>query len=250
VSNIDHSSAEQAEFRKALIDLFNKAPIADEQILNHLGLFNRSSMLARYLHYYELYSLMLSNPGVILIYGYGYGSAITSFLSLRAILEPYNYSRKILGFDDFTPSGKLSYFVENPTDLTPDKYGFLNTGKDYLDYLMQVIDFHEKENILSYIPKVELFSDDPVSETRSRLKTAKDLKISLVYFDRTFSEDITDLLNELKPYIDNDTIFCPSTINSFLPTGELDAVKKVFGKNLMITSSKFVPDKSYLKLIN
>ncbi len=247
MSNIDHSSREQAEYRKVLIDLFNNAPLPEDQVLNHLALFNRSSIVARYLHYYELYNLILNNPGIILIYGYGYGSAIISFLSLRAILEPYNYSRKIIGFDDFKPSDELSYFAQNPTGLTPDKYGYLNTGKDYLNYLRQVVDFHEKENILSYIPKVELFNGDPVSETGSHLKSVKDLKIALVYFDRTFSENIADILTELKPFIDSDTLLCPSTINSYLPTGELDECRAVYGIAYSSIRSKLIPDKIYLQ---
>lgn len=247
MSNIDHSSREQAEYRKVLIDLFNNAPLPEDQVLNHLALFNRSSIVARYLHYYELYNLMLNNPGVILIYGYGYGSTIISFLSLRAILEPYNYSRKIIGFDDFKPSDALSYFAQNPDGLTPDKYGYLNAGKDYLDYLRQVVNFHEKENVLAYIPKVELFNGDPVSETGSHLESVKDLKIAVVYFDRTFSENIADILTELKPFIDSETILCPSTFNSYLPTGEMDNIRTLFGNSLQVTHSKFIPDKVYIK---
>lgn len=248
MGNLDQTSPQQAEFRKKLIELFDKSPLPVEQKLNHLGLFNRSSIFARYLHYYELYNLILENPGVILVYGYGYGSAIISFLSLRAILEPYNYSRKIIGFDDFKPSDELSYFAQNPDGLTPEKYGYLNAGKDYLDYLRQVVDFHEKENVLAYIPKVELFNGDPVSETGSHLESVKDLKIAVVYFDRTFSENIADILTELKPFIDIETTLCPSTFNSYLPTGEMDNIRTLFGNSLQITRSKFIPDKVYLKL--
>ncbi|MDY0279152.1 MAG: hypothetical protein RBR35_01165 [Salinivirgaceae bacterium] len=231
-----------------LLELFKTSPIPDDQLLNNLGLYSRSSLTARLLHYYELYDLLLSSTGIILIYGFGYGNAIISFLSLRAILEPYNYSRKIIGFESLKNSSELPYYSKNGDNFTSDKYEYFSQSRDYIDFLKQIIDFHEDENIMSHIPKVEVYYNDPVQDSKTTLKACKDLKISLVYFDRVFVENIVDVLHELKPYVDNDTVICPSTINSYIPTGELDACREVLGKNLQITKSKFIPDKAYIKI--
>lgn len=248
MSQIDKTSAEQAESRKALLQLFKGAPLPDDQLLNSLGLFQRSSLFARLLHYYELYNLFIKSTGVILIYGYGYGNAIISFLSLRAILEPYNYSRKIIGFESFKNSLELPYYTENGYNFTSDKYEYFTQSSNYVNFLKQLIDFHEDENILSHIPKVDFYYADPVQDSKTVLKACKDLKISLVYFDRIFAENLIEVLHEIEPYLDKDTIICPSTINSYIPTGELDACREVLGKNLHITKSKFIPDKAYIRI--
>lgn len=247
MSQFDKTSTVQTNLRRKLFSLYASSPIPDEQKLNHLGLYNRSSILARYLHYHELYNLFLSSPGVILIYGYGYGNAIISFLSLRAILEPYNYSRKIICFESFKNSSELSYYTENRYNFTSDKYEYFSQSSDYITFLKQVIDFHEDENILSHIPKVDIYYANPVQDSKTVLKACKDLKISLVYFDRVFVENLIEVLHEIEPYLDKDTIICPSTINSYIPTGELDACREVLGKNLQITKSKFIPDKVYIR---
>lgn len=249
MSQLDKTSSEQAKSRKVLLELYKTSPIPDDQLLNSLELYNRSSLTARLLHYNELYNLLLSSNGLILVYGYGYGNAIISFLSLRAILEPYNYSRKILGFESFKNSPELVYYYENEEFFTSDKYGYFSQTKKYVDFLKQVIKFHEDENIFSNIPKVDVYFDDPVRESKEILKSCKDLKVALVYFDRIFVENLSELFDAIKPYIDKDTIICPSTLNSYLPTGELDACREVFGRNLEITKSKFIPDKAYIKVI-
>lgn len=248
MSQIDKTSFEQAESRKVLLELFKTSPIPDDQLLNSLELYNRSSLTARLLHYYELYKLLLGSNGLILVYGYGYGNAIISFLSLRAILEPYNYSRKILGFESFKSSSVLSYYNENEKAFTSDKYGYFSQTKSYVNFLKQLIQFHEDENIFSNIPKVDVYFDDPVRESKEILKSCKDLKVALAYFDRIFVENLSEVFDAIKPFVDSDTIICPSTINSYLPTGELDACREVFGRKLEITKSKFIPDKAYIKV--
>lgn len=248
MSNIDNSSKQQSFFRKKLWNLFKKSGIPKDQTLNHLNLFIRSSIYARQIHYYELYNFIKDNNGLILIYGFNYGSIITSFLSLRAIIEPYNYSRKIIGFENFVDSNKVMHFEENKDNFTPDKYGQYFDSEDYYKYLNDVFDYHEGENMLSNIKKVELFYNDPVVDTTKFIKENKDLSISLVYFDRTFIDNLSPLFELIVPYFNENTIICPSTINSYIPTGELDSIRKCFNNKITIKNSKYIPEKVYIKI--
>ena len=246
MGNIDKSSKEQTILRKKIMLLLKNTYLPEEQLINHLNLFNRSSLFARYLHYYELYNMIKNNIGLILVYGFNFGSILTSFLSLRAILEPYNYSRKIVGFENSCNSVNLSYYNRDHNNFTNDKYGFFEKPKNYQKHILELIKFHEEENLFSHIEKIKLYFNDPYSDTKEQFKNVKDVKISLVYFDRTFCESIDELLNVLACYIDSKTIFCPSTINSFRPTGELDSLRNVFGKDFNISNSKYIADKSYI----
>lgn len=73
--------------------------IPPRQLLNHLELFQRSSIMARQLHLFELYQLFFDIPGEVLIASNGYGSTLVNLLNLRAILGSNNYIRRILGIE-------------------------------------------------------------------------------------------------------------------------------------------------------
>ena len=61
----------------------------------------RSSALAKLLFLNEAYQLILDQPGMIVEFGTWWGQNLVVFENLRAIYEPFNQSRRVLGFDTF-----------------------------------------------------------------------------------------------------------------------------------------------------
>ena len=57
--------------------------------------------LARILYYNDLYKKILDVPGVICEFGVQWGSTLSQLIALRSIYEPFNTSRKVIGFDTF-----------------------------------------------------------------------------------------------------------------------------------------------------
>jgi hypothetical protein len=57
---------------------------------------------ARLLHYDYLYRQVLTVPGMILEFGVQWGATLAQLIALRAIYEPFNTSRKVVGFDTFS----------------------------------------------------------------------------------------------------------------------------------------------------
>ena len=80
----------------------------------------RRHTLSRILYYNELYQKVLDTPGVVCEFGVHWGATTSLLINLRGIYEPYNFSRKIIGFDTF------SGFPE----LDAKDGGFTSTG-DY-----------------------------------------------------------------------------------------------------------------------
>src|SRR6516165_9545690 len=95
------ASPQQQEARRSLADLFERSPLPRDQLLVNLGLYMRSSILAKLLYVDELYQQIVRAPGVIMEFGVWWGQNLALFESLRAIHEPYNHSRKVIGFDTF-----------------------------------------------------------------------------------------------------------------------------------------------------
>lgn len=95
------ASQEQSEARKKLRELFENSPLPTDELLVNLALYMRSSVVAKLLYINELYQLIVRTPGVIMEFGVWWGTNMALFESLRAVYEPYNYTRKIIGFDTF-----------------------------------------------------------------------------------------------------------------------------------------------------
>src|SRR5438552_2196758 len=75
--------------------------IPDDELLSNLGLFINRRSLSRMLFICNVYQLILNVHGIIVEFGVRWGQNLALFESLRGIYEPYNTSRKIVGFDTF-----------------------------------------------------------------------------------------------------------------------------------------------------
>src|SRR5262245_10293245 len=95
------ASSGQNEARQTLLNLFDRCPIPQLGLLVNLGLYMRSSVLAKTLYVNELYQKIVNIPGAIMEFGVWWGTNLALFESLRAIYEPYNHARKVVGFDTF-----------------------------------------------------------------------------------------------------------------------------------------------------
>ena len=86
---------------KLLYKYFKNSPVNHEHILDNVGLYFNSKFLSRILTLNEIYKMILDTEGVILDIGVRWGQNLSVFTALRAIYEPYNIKRRIVGFDTF-----------------------------------------------------------------------------------------------------------------------------------------------------
>ena len=249
--NIDKTSAEQSRLREKLTQVLNDFPGPPLQLLNHLQLFQRSSIIARILHLQEAYEKILNNPGVIIQIGVHYGSSMAVFLSLRAIYEPYNYSRQVIGIDAFNSKLSKDRQKKYPDVFTPDKYGQFFEGSGYVDFLSEVLNIHESENIMSNIKKWEVFQGELIEQLKSIVQ-AKDLNIALLYFDSPVpGSSMKKTLSILMPVFQKGSLIVPYSVNNFISTGELDTIREAFTPStheITIEKSRFISEKNYIRL--
>jgi hypothetical protein len=103
-----YAPPDKIALREALYKLFAERPMPDDQLLVNLGLYMRSSALTKILFINELYEIILDIPGVIMEFGIWWGQNLILFENLRAIYEPFNRSRRIIGFDTFRGYPEIS----------------------------------------------------------------------------------------------------------------------------------------------
>ncbi len=238
------ASENKQKIREKLLDLFKRCPIPAEELLVYLSLYMRSSVIAKFLYINELYEKIISTPEIIMEFGVWWGQNIVFFESLRAIYEPYNYDRKIVGFDTFEGYKSISHKDGNSHLVAKGGY---SVTKDYKEYLEELLDYHEQENIMSHIKKYELIKGDVSITINQYLNNHPETIISLAYFDLGLYEPTKACLEAIKPYICRGTVIALDELNSFEFPGETIAFKETWGLNkYIITRSKFLPDRSYI----
>src|SRR4051812_8600945 len=127
--------------KKILMDLFARRPMNDDELLANAGLYLRSSAIAKLLFLNELYELIVDVPGIIMEFGVWYGQNMSVFENLRAIYEPFNQNRRIVGFDTFTGYASVTDRDRASEVITGDGY---RLASEYPDYLRAVVSYHEQ----------------------------------------------------------------------------------------------------------
>ncbi len=237
-------SESQLAARKILLSLFEKCPIPKNELILSLPLFMRSIAVAKILYMNELYQQILYKPGVIMEFGVWYGQDLAMFESFRAVYEPYNYTRRLLGFDTFE-----GYTRPSPKDGTSEyaAEGGYATPEGWVEYLDKILYCHEQENPLSHIKKYEIIKGDVRITLEKYLKDHPETIIALAFFDLGLHEPTKRCLELIEPYLVRGSVIAMDELNSLDFPGETIALREVWGlAKYKIVRSQFVPDRAYI----
>jgi hypothetical protein len=113
----------------------------------NLGLYIRSSLLVKFLVLDDLYRRFKSVPGALIEFGTWWGQNLVLLENLRAIHEPFNKQRTIIGFDTFSGYPESAALADESTQT----HGGYKTSADYQSYLSELIEVHEMNNAFGHI---------------------------------------------------------------------------------------------------
>lgn len=215
-----------------------------DQLLVNLALYMRSSVVAKMLYIDELYRLIVTIPGVVIEFGAWWGTNLALFEALRAIYEPYNYTRKVIGFDTFEGYPGIS-----PKDGTTEhaREGGYAVTPGYLEHLSQILDYHQEENVMSHVKKYELVKGDASVTLRRYLDEHPETVIALAYFDMQLYEPTKACLQMIQPFLTKGSVIAMDELNCSEFPGETIAFKEVLGLSTSrLTRSRYLPDRTYL----
>ena len=236
----------QKENRETLSKLFRNSPIPPEELAVNLPLYLRSSVLAKVLYVNELYQLVLETPGVIMEFGAWWGANLVLFENLRAVHEPYNHTRRIIGFDTFE-----GYPGVTEKDGSGDLAfaGNYAVGSDYLEHLNALLACHQNENVMGHIEKVFTVKGDAAESLPRYLEDNPETIVSLAYFDMQLYEPTKACLEAVKPFLTKGSVIAMDELNCPEFPGETEAFREVFGTaNVRLQRSRFLPDRSFFKV--
>lgn len=187
---------ETMRYRERLRELYEQTPLPVDDVLFNLGLYARSSLLVKFLVMNDLYERIVQIPGALLEFGVWYGQNLVLLENLRAIHEPFNKQRTIVGFDTFD-----GYSPAN-TGGPGSANGFYQTGRSYKEYLSELLRVHEGNNAFGHLGgNFRLVEGDVTTTAPAYFQEHPETLVAFAYFDMGPYEPTVAALRAIKPHL-------------------------------------------------
>jgi len=155
---------------------------------------NRIS-LSKILFYDEIIKRIINIPGVILELGVQWGALTSLLYNLTAIHEPYNFRRKIIGFDTFSgfPATSLSVRELNQGWKEHDLAG----DTDAKQIAERCLDAHQVFSGMSHMTRHELVAGDVLGTLPSWFESNLSETVALCIFDMDLGIPTREALKQI-----------------------------------------------------
>jgi hypothetical protein len=241
-----NASDHEQEIREQAVGLFKNCPIPDNEVLQNLPLFMNRQNLSQVLFVHEMYQHILDVHGVIMEFGVRWGRNLALYEALRGIYEPFNYNRKIIGFDTFEGFPSVDEKDGNDEII---KVGAYNVTDNYDEYLSDILDYHEQESPIPHKKKYELVKGDAIDGIDRYLGEHPETIVALAYFDFDIYQPTKACLLAIKGRLTKGSVIGFDELNSSLYPGETLALKETLGlDSYSIRHSRFSPMQSYITI--
>ena len=225
----------------------NLNPSADLRFLNFTKYVRRHE-LARFMAQYDLFKRIANVKGSIVECGVYEGSGVMAWAKISETLEPYNFLRKIYGFDTFEGFPSIS-----PADLTGPgavaEVGRLKPEYDVLDELRVCISAMDATRLIQHQEKVQLIKGDALHTIPEFLKENQHVLVSLLYLDFDLYEPTLLALKTFLPRMPKGAIVAFDELNDAKWPGETRALLETFNLNqYKLESFPFEPHISFVTL--
>ncbi len=236
---IRHSDEELKLF-KEYDGYFTSSPIPVVNKLQSFCKYVRRQDISRFLAKNELIKMQIEVPGVIIECGVYLGGGAMTFAQLASIYEPFNHTRKIVGFDTFV--GFPSTTAKDHHQGGHQEKGDLSTYDGIEDEILQAVELFDKNRPLSHIPKVILVKGDAHITIPKYIENNPHTIVSMLYLDFDLYEPTKVALDVLLPRIPMGGIIAFDELNCPNFPGETLATMEVLGiRNLNLKKTPFDP---------
>jgi hypothetical protein len=232
--------------RNRLREMFANSPLPSDDLMFNLGLYVRSSLLVKFIVLHELYERFKSVPGVLIEFGTWWGQNLVLLENLRAIHEPFNKQRAIIGFDTF--EGYPANGAIAP-EATKTHHAYTTTA-GYAHYLAELLEVHEGNNAFGHIRgNCKLVHGDVVETAPRYFADHPETLVAFAFFDMGPYEPTIAALRAIKPHLLPGSVILFDELTWAGAPGEAIAFKEVFsGTGYCIEKCQWYPSKAIVTL--
>lgn len=218
------ATSAQVERRTDLAKQIRESPIPDAELPMNLGLYASRMQISRLLLMDRLYRMIVPVHGVVMEFGVRWGQNLALFANLRGMYEPYNYNRRIVGFDTF--NGFPSVDDLDGPGVAAGDYG---VTEGYEAYLSGVLERHEAESPIAHKRKFELVVGDATVTIHDYLARQPETVVALAYFDFDIYQPTKACLEAILPRLTKGSVLAFDELNAPEFPGETLAVMETIG---------------------
>ncbi|MCZ7637094.1 MAG: TylF/MycF family methyltransferase [Verrucomicrobia bacterium] len=195
-----HTAVEKSLMGR-LAAAFEASPLPLELRLQNFPRHARRQDVARFLAKHELFQRVLGVHGSIVECGVWAGGGLLTWVHFSAIHEPYNHTRRVIGFDTF--AGFLEVHQKDREHGTSEhlQAGALRTAAGIQQEIEGLAALHDQNRPLGHIPKVELVPGDACETMPRYVAEHPHLLISLLYLDFDLYAPTKAALEHLYPRV-------------------------------------------------
>jgi hypothetical protein len=202
--------------------------------------------LAHFLARHELFRMVLPQHGHILECGVFLGGGVMTWAQLSAIYEPFNHTRRVVGFDTFTgfPGFHAKDAGAPPEYAVPG--GLATEARADIEQGVAIYDLNRP---LGHVPRVELVVGDAVQTIPEFVRSNPHLVVALLYLDFDLYEPTRAALEAFVPRMPKGSVIGFDELDQAAWPGETLAVLESIGlRHLRIRRFPFTPQLSYAVL--
>ena len=226
--------------------MFEKSKCSTDKKIANFTKYVKRQNLARFMVQYELFKRQLNIKGSVIECGVHNGGGLMAWAKISSILEPYNYHRKVVGFDTFEGFPSISEIDRENAQV---KTGMFAEDYDIYEELSACIDKYNENRFINHIDKTELVKGDANITIPQYIENNKHLLVSLLYLDFDIYEPTKTALNHFVPRMGKGSIIAFDEINNEDWPGETMALLESLNiNNHRIESLPFEPNISFIQL--
>lgn len=219
----------------------------DAKFLNFTKYVRRQE-LARFMVQHELFKRIVDVKGSIVECGVYQGAGVMAWAKLSETLEPYNFLRKVYGFDTFEGFPSIS-----DADLVGmgavAEVGYLKPSYDTYAELHECIAALEETRLLKHQEKVILVKGDAMKTIPKFVADNQHALVSLLYLDFDIYEPTLLALKEFLPRMPKGAIVAFDELHDPKWPGETRALLETFNLNhYKLESLPFEPHISWITI--
>ncbi|MEP6834818.1 MAG: TylF/MycF/NovP-related O-methyltransferase [Gemmatimonas sp.] len=237
----------EAELYAAYAEYFDASPLSTSVKLQAFAKYARRQDLSRFLAKNELFKAQLDVPGVIVECGCHYGQGLLTFSQLSSIYEPFNHTRRVIGFDTF--AGFPSVSPKDQNVETAWQVTDLKTHQNIVDELGKAIELHDMNRPVGHIAKATLVEGDAIETIPSFVAANPHIVVSMLYLDFDIYEPTKVAIEQLVPRIPKGGILAFDELNAGNCPGETLALLETLGiSNVELRKTPFDPYITYARM--
>ena len=222
--------------------MFEKSKCSTEKKLKNFSKYVKRQHIARFMVQYEIFKRQLNVMGSVIECGVHHGGGVMAWAKISSILEPYNYKKKIIGFDTFEGFPSVAKIDNSEVGMFAEDY---NT----YDELLECIAEYNENRFLNDIDKIELVKGDANSAIPEYIEKNKHLLVSLLYLDFDIYEPTKMALENFLPRMSKGSIVAFDELHAENWKGETMAMLESMNiRDCKIESFTFEPNISFIQL--